>query len=94
MLLNNNDPGLKQLAEEIGKALVEELWARLRNGEMLVPLEYYSPRQVSQQTGISEKSLEALRSSRKGPPYYKVGRLVRYKPQDVRDFIEKEGPVK
>ena len=46
MSLTPIDPSLKQLAEEIGKAMFEELWARLRKGDMPVAPEYLSPRQV------------------------------------------------
>ena len=95
MILNHIDPSLKQLAEEIGKALVEELWARLRKGGMPVAPEYLSPRQVSQLTGIPVKTLEAMRSTRTGIPYFKpFGRRVFYRWEDVRACIEKGGPVK
>jgi len=94
MLLKGFDSSLKNLAEEIGKALVEELWARLRKGDLLIAPEYLSPRQVSLLTGIPTKTLEAMRGSRKGPPYYKPGGRIRYKVQDVRDFIERGGPIK
>lgn len=94
MLLYDVDPSLKQLAEEIGKALVEELWARLRKSDMPIAPEYLSPRQVSQLTGISVKTLEAWRGVRKELPYYKVGRGVRYRLKDIRDFVEGGGPIK
>ena len=94
MSLSPIDPSLKQLAEQIGAAMIEQLWARLRKGGTLIAPEYLSPKQVSQLTGISVKTLEAMRGVRKGPPYYKVGGRVRYKVQDVRDFIEANGPVK
>lgn len=81
---------LKQLAEQI----VEELWARLRKGDQLDAPEYLSPRQVSQLTSIPVKTLEAMRGKREGPPYYKVGGRVRYRLQDVRNFIEEGGPIK
>lgn len=87
------DPTLRQLADEIANAMMEKLFDRLRKGDLLVPPEYLSPRLVSQLAGVSIKSLEAMRSVRKGPPYYKVGGRVRYKIQDVRDWIEAGGPV-
>ncbi len=94
MCLNPIDPTLKQLAEKIAVVVIEELQARLRKGDMLVGAEYLSPRQVSELTSTPIKTLEAMRGSRKGPPYYKVGGRVRYRLQDVRDFIEEGGPVK
>lgn len=87
------DLSLEQLADQIASTVVEKLWARLRQGDQLIAPEYLSPKQVSQLTGIAVKTLEAMRSIRKGPPHYKVGGRVRYKIQDVRDFIEDTGPV-
>ena len=88
------DTSLSQLAERIAAEMMDKLWDRLRKGELPVAPEYLSPRQVSQLTGISVKTLEAMRGVRKGPPYFKVGGRVRYKLQDVREFIEAGGPVK
>jgi predicted DNA-binding transcriptional regulator AlpA len=34
------------------------------------------------------KSLQAWRVRGGGPPYVKVGRLVRYRPDDVREWID------
>lgn len=90
MFSNLTNPELRNLAEQI----VEELLARLRKGDQLVIPEYLSPRQASQLTSIPIKTLEAMRGTRKGPPYYKVGGRVRYRLQDVRDFIEEGGPIK
>ena len=90
MFSNLPNPELRNLAEQI----VEELWTRLRKGDQFVAPEYLSPRQVSLLTAIPVKTLEAMRGKREGPPYYKVGGRVRYKLQDVRDFIEEGGPIK
>ena len=88
------DESLRRLAEQIAVEMMENLWERLRKGDLLVAPEYLSPRQVSRITGISTKTLEAWRGVRKGPPYYKAGGRVLYKLQDVRDHIEAGGPVK
>ncbi len=58
-----------------------------------VEREYLTAAEVEQMTGISSRTLEAWRGLRKGPDYYKVGRAVRYKADDIRDFIEKDGPA-
>ena len=87
------DPSLKQLAEQIGTAMVEQLWERLRNGDLPVPPEYLSPKQVRELTGFSVKTLEAMRGARRGPKYFKPGGRVRYKVEDVREWIERGGPV-
>ena len=95
MTLENTriDPALRELAEEIGSAIVEQLRTHVGNGDHPVAPEYLSPKQVFQLTGISVKRLEALRSVRLGPPFHKVGRSVRYKIEDVHAYIEK-GRVK
>jgi predicted DNA-binding transcriptional regulator AlpA len=88
MTLPPIDPSLKQLAEEIASAMVDELWARMRRGDVLVAPEYLSAKQVSQLTSISVKTLEMFRSVRKGPPYFRVGGRIRYRIADVRAWVE------
>ncbi len=88
------DEDLRQLAEQIVAEVMARLWDRPLSGDLLVAPEYLSPRQVSRLTGISVKSLESMRGVRKGPEYYKVGRRVRYKLRDIRDYVEADGPVK
>lgn len=87
------DPTLKKFAEEIASAMVDELWSRMRRGDVVIAPEYLSPRQVTQLTGVPVKTLEAFRGVRKGPRYYRVGGRVRYKLADVRAWIEANGPV-
>ena len=43
---------------------------------------------VAQQLDCEQKTLQAWRCRGGGPPYVKIGSLVRYKPQDVLDWIE------
>jgi len=93
MSLSPIDPSLKQLAEQIGEAMVEQLWARLRSGDLPLAPEYLSPKQVSQLTAVSVKTLEAMRGERRGPPYYKIGGRIRYKIEDMREWMERGGPV-
>ena len=92
-MLGPSDEELSQLADKIAAALVEKLSDRLQKGDLPVPQEYMSPRQVAQMTGIPIRSLEAMRGTRAGPKYYKIAKRVRYKVQDVRDYIEAGGPV-
>jgi len=44
---------------------------------------------LSKMLGISTKTAEAWRSRRGGPPYIKVGSLVRYRVSDVMRWIER-----
>ncbi len=94
MSLTPNDPSLRQLAEHNAASMIDERWTRLRKGDTLIAPEYLSPKQVSQLTGVSVKTLEAMRGVRKGPPYFKPCGRVRYKIEDVREWIEANGPVK
>jgi len=54
---------------------------------------YLNEKQVSEMTGIALSTLRNWRFQRIGIPYHKIGgKLVRYKLQDVLDFME-EGAV-
>jgi predicted DNA-binding transcriptional regulator AlpA len=55
--------------------------------------EYLTAEQVSHLTGFSSKSLEAMRHTHRGPPFFKVGKRVRYRAADVRAWMEAGGPV-
>ncbi len=85
-----NEP--KQLAEEIAKQILAFL-------RMAGPVsrEYLSPEEVSDLTGIPIRQLETLRATRQGPPYYKLGghkcSRIRYKINDIRSWIESDGPA-
>jgi len=88
------DSDLRRLAQEIGAAMVEELFARLRRGDgsVLVRPEYLTPSQAAIFSGISAKKLEALRHQRRGPKWFRVGGRVHYAVADLHTFVE-EGRV-
>jgi predicted DNA-binding transcriptional regulator AlpA len=65
----------------------------MRATSTIVEPEYLTAQQVAQMTGFSLKSLEAMRHTRKGPRFFKVGTRVRYRVADVRAWIEHGGPV-
>ena len=94
MSLSPIDPSLKQLAQEIAAAMVEQLWERLREGDILIPPAYLTPKQVAQFAGISRKTLESMRGTRRGPKYFKPSGRVLYRIEDIRVWIEAGGPVK
>jgi len=85
------DPGLRQLADQIGRAMAEALFEKLRQAEVPIPAEYLTSRQVGQMAGFSAKALEAMRARREGPIFLKVGNSVRYRVADVRAWIEHGG---
>lgn len=43
--------------------------------------------ELSTQTGISVETLAQWRSQRRGIPYLKLGRRVRYDPEDVQQYL-------
>lgn len=56
-----------------------------------LPDAYLTAQQVASLTGFTEKALRTMRGRRIGPPYFKVGRHVRYRSDDVRRWIEAGG---
>jgi excisionase family DNA binding protein len=48
-----------------------------------------TPERVSALTGLSEETLAQWRSKRRGIPYLKIGRAVRYDPADVQAYLER-----
>ena len=48
-----------------------------------------NPREVAVMTGLSRETLAQWRSQRRGPPYLKIGRAVRYDPAEIRAYLER-----
>jgi len=55
--------------------------------------EYLTTKQVAQITGFTEKALGSMRNRHEGPRYFKVGRLVRYRVEDIKLWVEQGGPM-
>ena len=53
-------------------------------------IEYLKTSQVAEMTGYSRATLETFRARRKGPPFYKQGYNVRYRADEVRNWMEAE----
>lgn len=49
---------------------------------------YMTPKQAAGFLNVSERSLEAMRRRGDVPTYHKVGRLVRYAPSDLREWMQ------
>ena len=49
---------------------------------------WLTEKETAQLTGISVSSLQKQRFCRKGIPYAKVGRSVRYAVRDVQDYMQ------
>lgn len=82
------------LAEDFAVAVIKRLAEMLRSGYQPVAPKFLTAAQVSQMTGFSLKALEAFRAKRVGPPFLKVGKSVRYRPDDVVSWMEAGGPAK
>ena len=54
----------------------------VENKKLLTPIE------VAELTGLSTDTLAQWRSQRRGIPYLKIGRAVRYDPTDVQAYLE------
>ena len=49
---------------------------------------FLTPREASDLLGLSAERLSGYRRRRQGPDYYKFGRLVRYRLQDLLEWAE------
>jgi predicted DNA-binding transcriptional regulator AlpA len=76
------------LADAIAKAVAAKVVEALRRDDIHVAPEYLNPAQVARLTGYSQKALESLRSRRTGPRFFRVGRSIRYRADDVRAWVE------
>lgn len=45
--------------------------------------EFYNEQQISEILGVSVRWLQVSRQAGDGPPFVKIGRLVRYRPEDL-----------
>jgi predicted DNA-binding transcriptional regulator AlpA len=55
---------------------------------MMHPVPLWDERQAAEALSLSVPCLRAWRAKCTGLPYVKLGRAVRYRPQDVERFIE------
>ena len=53
-----------------------------------MPDRLLSTADLAEYLGVPEKTLQSWRWRGSGPPYRHVGRHVRYRPQDVREWVE------
>jgi hypothetical protein len=50
--------------------------------------DFYTPDQLARELGKATITLKRWRLARKGPPYIKVGRDIRYSRESVRKWLE------
>jgi excisionase family DNA binding protein len=51
--------------------------------------ELLTPEEVAEITGLSLDTLAQWRSQRRGVPYLKIGRAVRYDPAEIQAYLER-----
>jgi excisionase family DNA binding protein len=51
--------------------------------------ELLTPEEVAEITGLSLDTLAQWRSQRRGLPYLKIGRVVRYDPAEIQAYLER-----
>ena len=73
-------------SEAMAEAVADRVVEKLQNTP--IAAEYLTSAQTARMTAFSDKALEAHRSRGTGPPYYKVGKSVRYRASEVRAWIE------
>jgi len=49
---------------------------------------FLTAEEVASMTGLSVETLAQWRSQRRGIPYLKIGRVVRYDPADVQTYVQ------
>ncbi len=57
-------------------------------GNLMTDLKTYSTADIASLYGLRESYLRKLRQLRRGPKYSKLGRMVRYRREDVDRWLE------
>jgi excisionase family DNA binding protein len=52
--------------------------------------EYLTTQEVAKITKFKKATLEALRAKRQGPPFYRQGYNIRYREDEVREWMERD----
>ena len=79
--------------EEIGamiEASVAQLLEIIASGEKNERPEYLTTQEVAKITKYKKATLEAFRAKRQGPPFYRQGFNVRYREDEVREWMERD----
>lgn len=67
---------------------MENIIDRLERALAAAQTPYLDTKQAAELTGISTVTLERWRAEGEGPPYVKLGRLVKYRRVDLDAFME------
>ena len=69
---------------------MEDIIERLERALSAAQTPYLDTKQAAELTGISTVTLERWRVDGGGPPYVKLGRLVKYRRVDLDAFMEQK----
>lgn len=51
-------------------------------------MSYLTPQEAADLLGVATKTLAQWRTQKRGPKFYHVGRLVRYRAEDINEWVE------
>lgn len=72
----------------IAERVFTRLWKQIQTGGTPSVPEYLSTHQAAILVGLTDRGMEDMRLRNEGPPYTHVGRKVRYRAADLRDWAE------
>ncbi len=81
------DTRLTRIEDLLGD-LLASVPAESAKAEPEIEPEYMSTVQAAEFLGVSKQSLALWRSESKGPTFVRVGNIVRYSRQDLRDWMD------
>ena len=83
-------PDLDPVYEEQAKLIADRVAELLFSGEAVVP-EYIGPKKAAVFLGLPIRTLENMRHKLRsdGPPFSRVGRLVRYRVKDLHAYMKR-----
>ncbi len=82
-----SDTDLQEIRGVVLECL-EELADRLGHNPAEFQVEYLKTSQVAALTGFTKATLESFRTKQVGPPFFKRGCNVRYRADEVREWME------
>ncbi|MCE6950128.1 helix-turn-helix domain-containing protein [Cereibacter sphaeroides] len=81
---------IETVAQIVARRVVEEILPVVTAKVPIEQPKYLTTDEAARITRLSRAALEAFRSKRQGPPYFKVGTNVRYRLDELRAWMESE----
>lgn len=78
-----------EFAKMVAREVAAELAEGFASGRFAPPSEYLNSAQAAAFLGLTEAGMETMRKEGRGPRYIRASqKFVRYRVQDLRDFME------